>query len=72
MSNNESQAVRVDLGSLELTEELVRKRAYEFYEERGCEHGHDIEDWLKAEAEILGKHTPDVEEAQEELAGVSA
>jgi hypothetical protein len=42
-------------GSLELTEELIRIRAYRFYEERGCEHGHDLEDWLRAETEILGK-----------------
>ena len=44
-----------DFGSLELTEEIIRKRAYRFFEERGYEHGHDVEDWLKAEAEIMGK-----------------
>ena len=44
-----------DEGSLELTEELIRVRAYQFYEERGCEDGHDLEDWLRAEAEIFGK-----------------
>ena len=42
-------------GSLELTEELIRVRAYRFYEERGGEHGHDLEDWLRAEAEVFGK-----------------
>ena len=42
-------------GSLELTEELIRIRAYQFFEERSCEHGHDLEDWLRAEAEICGK-----------------
>ncbi|MDR3749685.1 MAG: DUF2934 domain-containing protein [Acidobacteriota bacterium] len=44
-----------DKSSLELTEELVRVRAYQLYEERGCEHGHDLEDWLQAEVEICGK-----------------
>ena len=44
-----------DEGSLELTEDLIRIRAYSFYEKRGCEHGHDVEDWLRAEAEIIGK-----------------
>ena len=48
-------AVIPDLGSLELTEQLVRERAYQFYEERGREDGHDLDDWLRAEAEILGK-----------------
>jgi len=44
-----------DEGSLELTEDIIRAHAYRFYEERGGEHGHDLEDWLRAEAEILGK-----------------
>jgi DUF2934 family protein len=42
-------------GSLELTEELIQMRAYQYYEERGGEHGHDVDDWLRAEAEIFGK-----------------
>ena len=46
---------RPEEGSLELTEELIRIRAYHFYEKRGCEDGHDLEDWLQAEAEIVGK-----------------
>ena len=44
-----------DIGSVELTEEIIRKRAYELFETRGCQHGHDMEDWLEAEAEIMGK-----------------
>lgn len=35
-------------------EQIVRRRAYEFYEQRGREDGHAQEDWLHAEAEILG------------------
>ena len=35
-------------------EEQIRQRAYELYEARGREGGHDEEDWLRAEAEILG------------------
>ena len=33
-------------------EEEIRRRAYELYEERGHEDGHDIDDWLRAEAEV--------------------
>ena len=51
-------------GSLELTEELVRIRAYRLYEERGCEDGHDLEDWLQAEAEIFGKKFATAAEAE--------
>ncbi len=36
-------------------EERVRTRAYELYEARGREDGHDVEDWLEAEAEITGR-----------------
>ena len=35
-------------------EEQVRLRAYELYEARGRENGHELEDWLQAEAEIRG------------------
>lgn len=44
-----------DQGSLELTEEYIRERAYQLYEQRGRQDGHDVEDWLEAEAEILGR-----------------
>lgn len=33
-------------------EEQIRTRAYELFEARGREEGHDLEDWLEAEAEI--------------------
>ena len=38
-------------------EEEIRCRAYQIYEERGREDGHDLEDWLRAEAEITGTAT---------------
>lgn len=53
-------------GSLELTEELIRRRAYDFYEKRGCEDGHDFDDWLQAAGEILGTATADPEPLGEE------
>jgi hypothetical protein len=31
----------------------IRERAYELYEVGGREHGHDEQDWLRAEQEIL-------------------
>jgi hypothetical protein len=34
-------------------QEQVRLRAYELYEQRGREDGHDVEDWLQAELELL-------------------
>jgi hypothetical protein len=41
----------------ETLEDQVRARAYELYEERGKEAGNDLDDWLRAEAELMsGKH----------------
>ena len=34
-------------------EEEIRRRAYEFYEQRGRESGHELEDWLRAEEELV-------------------
>jgi hypothetical protein len=44
-----------DIGSVELTEEIIRRRAYELFESHGCQHGRDMEDWLQAESEVMGK-----------------
>ena len=38
-------------------EEQIRSRAYELYEARGREDGHDLEDWLQAEIDITGNAT---------------
>lgn len=34
---------------------LIHRRAYELFEARGREHGHALDDWLQAEAEILAR-----------------
>ncbi|MGZ4787804.1 MAG: DUF2934 domain-containing protein [Terriglobales bacterium] len=34
-------------------EEAIRIRAYQLFEQRGRTHGHDVEDWFRAEAEIF-------------------
>ena len=36
----------------------VASRAYDRYLARGCEPGHDVEDWLEAERELQGAATP--------------
>ena len=56
MSTEKNEILNLsDLGSLERTEEIIRIRAYQFFKERSYEHGHDLDDWLQAEAEIAGK-----------------
>ena len=39
-----------------LAEDEVAQRAYELYEARGREPGHDLEDWLHAELEVNERH----------------
>lgn len=39
-------------GGAQLDDAAVARRAYELYLERGAETGHDLDDWLKAEAEL--------------------
>ena len=38
--------------------EQIEKRAYEIFEARGAEPGHDVEDWVRAESEILQQTRP--------------
>jgi Protein of unknown function (DUF2934) len=38
-----------------LLEHEIRLRAYDFYEQRGMADGHALEDWLRADTEILGQ-----------------
>ena len=36
----------------DVTERDIARRAFERYCNRGCEDGHDVEDWLNAEREL--------------------
>jgi len=40
--------------SPEQVQEKIQRRAYELYELRGREDGHDLDDWLKADSEVIG------------------
>ena len=37
-----------------ITDMEIARRAYDLYLARGCEDGHDVEDWLQAEHELNG------------------
>ena len=50
-TNTNSLESSVDL------EAQISRRAYELYERRGREAGHETEDWLAAEAELAGERT---------------
>ena len=38
-------------------QQRIRERAYQLFEHRGREHGHDVNDWLRAEGEVLNEST---------------
>lgn len=50
-SNSEAGAITNDPLSQNQVER-IRQRAYELYEARGGEPGHEIDDWLQSEAEV--------------------
>ena len=49
----EPDSVTEDRPSAAITEEEIAQRAYALYEARGREDGHDLDDWLQAELELL-------------------
>jgi len=50
---NETQRQSIQTQTPEL-DEKIRRRAYELYEQRGRADGSELEDWVQAEAEVLG------------------
>ncbi len=38
--------------SAQATDSDIARRAYDLYLARGCEYGHEVDDWLKAELDL--------------------
>ena len=47
--------------------ETVASRAYEFFEARGRELGHDVEDWFRAESELMRRVPVEIKETETAL-----
>ncbi len=47
--------------------DAIARRAYELFEARGFAHGHDHEDWLRAESEVLLDVQLEITEAESEF-----
>ncbi|HVH26883.1 MAG TPA: DUF2934 domain-containing protein [Vicinamibacterales bacterium] len=43
-----------------VTAAAISRRAYSLFQAHGGDHGHDVEDWLLAEAELREGHNTDV------------
>lgn len=48
--------------------EAIARRAFELFERRGCEHGQDLADWVRAESEMLQSLPIKVSEYKDRLA----
>src|SRR5262249_29450848 len=53
--NNEQSDLREQIARRASLREQIARRAYEIYEERGRCDGEDIDDWLRAEAEVISE-----------------
>lgn len=49
---SQASTVSVTTRSVDL-HDAIRRRAYELYQQRGGQHGTDVEDWVRAEKEVL-------------------
>ena len=52
--SSESKSIQTNKAASNVHEE-IRQRAYELYEQRGRQDGHDLEDWLQSESEVMRK-----------------
>jgi Protein of unknown function (DUF2934) len=48
-------AARSKVMQMKASHEEIARLAHRFWTERGRQHGHDTEDWLRAERQLLGK-----------------
>jgi Protein of unknown function (DUF2934) len=61
-----------DANPINVGNDAVQRRAYELYEQRDREDGHDWDDWLAAEHELRGSAGADVAEVPTEVAPANA
>lgn len=52
VASTTSQVTTVTTRTVDL-QDAIRERAYEIYEQRGGQHGADLEDWVRAEREVI-------------------
>lgn len=55
--DNRAQADDRRASAIFVAREDIARRAYEHYEERGGEPGHELDDWLRAERELQESRT---------------
>ncbi len=56
LPNLDSAPGKLRMKQIAPTQKQIASRAYQIFLERGCQHGHDRDDWLQAEYELM--HLP--------------
>jgi predicted chitinase len=56
-----------DQDDMQQQREEIARVAYSYWQSRGCEDGHDVEDWLMAEDEVVRRRSPRREEYRREV-----
>jgi Protein of unknown function (DUF2934) len=52
----------IEQDELDRQQKEIALIAYSYWQSRGCPDGHDVEDWLMAEQEVLSRRAPKREE----------
>jgi len=52
-SSQSTPANAVDVPNTHCVHTQIRERAFEMFEKRGSGHGHDVQDWLRAERQVM-------------------
>jgi hypothetical protein len=55
VSPAKSAPVTASAPRVQASQDRIRERAFEIYEKRGSEHGDDMQDWFRAERQILAQ-----------------
>lgn len=45
----------------------IAEAAYYYWQSRGCPDGHDVDDWLMAEQEVLSRRSPGRHEQRRDI-----
>ncbi len=53
--NPSSRLAAASAPQVQGSDDRIRERAFEFYEKRGGQPGHDLQDWFRAERQILAR-----------------
>ncbi len=52
IASQPSASAETSTSGIRVSSDDIRVRAFHMYQKRGSKHGHDIQDWLKAERQI--------------------